>query len=101
MISSYNNEKVEFTGAKLIDCDWSVYNTLANGTIYQCNLNATKYNLTKHENNPIVPGLRINNQRAIRASMNLFIYFCFYFLFFILIFCFLMFCFVLVNFVVN
>eukprot|EP01084_Bolivina_argentea_P021555 40055_1 len=60
MITSYNNEKVDISGAIPINCDWKI--SSINKNIYECQIQ--QYNNITDE---LFLGLRINGSRAIRA----------------------------------
>ena len=59
MITNFNGELVELSGATLLDCDWK--KTPVNGleNVYSCDV--SEYDI------PEITGLRINGKRAIRA----------------------------------
>eukprot|EP01084_Bolivina_argentea_P066968 122068_1 len=61
LITNFNNEHVDISGAQPINCNWKLFKSNTNGhNIYSCDLSSDK-NITK------IMGLRVNNQRAIRC----------------------------------
>lgn len=64
IFSNYKNEKVIFTGAIEIDCNWKLYQKetdYQNLSIYSCYVDPILNNITE------ILGLRINGDRGIRA----------------------------------